>query len=81
MSHNQNKPKEFKSFFQKTGLVVDRTYTRQKIRIAMCKIWPSHTVKEKFAALWGFGYIEFANKNALSENLDTFTIKKDFLNG
>lgn len=72
---------EFKSLYQQTGLIVGRTYTRQKIRIALCKILDTTKVLVGFNYLEHHCFIEQANKNPMCENLDTFTIKKDFING
>lgn len=76
-----SKNSEYKSLFQQTGLSVGKAYSRQKIRIAMCKVYASTVVLDWFAHFERLGYIELTTPNPLSANQDFLTIKRDFLNG
>jgi len=67
------------SHYAKTGLVIGRTYTRQKIRIALGKIYPASSVLQEFLGLEKDGTLTRASKNPMSHNLDMFTINKELL--
>lgn len=72
---------EYKSLYQQTGLSVGKAYSRQKIRIALCKIYDTSVVLQWFAHFERLGFIELTTPNPLSANQDFLTIKRDFLNG
>lgn len=65
--------------YKEIGLVVGRAYSRQKIRIALCKIYPTDYIQKKMIELQSSGHIELTNQNGLHNNYDFLTIKKDFL--
>lgn len=69
------------NLYTKTRLKVGASYTQQKIRIAICKIWHVKYCLEIFEELKQENYIELSMRNGLHDNFDYYTIKKDFYNG
>lgn len=62
----------------KTKLFLGKCYTRQKIRIGLCKMMATGKVIDYMADLERLGYLRLENKSPMHSNLDMFTIIKDF---
>ncbi len=71
--------KTIQNTYTKTGLAIGRTYTRQKIRIALGKIYPSSNVLQAFSELENNGTLTLASKNPMCQNLDQFTLTNKLL--
>lgn len=66
------------AIYNEIGLKVGGTYTRQKIRIALCKIYRPSAILEIMETLDKKQYTQVAQKSPMCDNLDTITILKDF---